>query len=163
MDNIKGNELIITRVFDAPRELVWKAWSEPAQMMKWWGPKGFSAPTINIDFKVGGKFLWCMRGLASPDGTIADYWNTGEYTKIVPMELIVYRDSFADEYGNRVPATHYGMEGFAKVVEVTVTLEEINGKTTMTVRHKGLPEGDMRESCRQGWNSSFDKLAESLK
>jgi uncharacterized protein YndB with AHSA1/START domain len=57
--------MIITRVFDAPRELVWRAWTDPQYVMQWWGPKGFSCPSCEIDFRVGGKYLLCMRG---PDG-----------------------------------------------------------------------------------------------
>jgi len=52
-------------VFDAPRELVWKAWTEPARVMRWWGPKGFISPACDIDLRVGGKYLYCERG---PDG-----------------------------------------------------------------------------------------------
>ena len=63
--------LSITRIFDAPRELVWKAWTNPEMFRKWWGPKGFTCPVSRIDFRVGGKYLSCMRG---PDGK--DYWST---------------------------------------------------------------------------------------
>ena len=53
--------MVVTRIFDAPRELVWKAWTDPQYVMQWWGPKGFTAPVCKIDFRVGGKFLCCMR------------------------------------------------------------------------------------------------------
>lgn len=151
--------LIITRIFDAPRERVWKAWTDPEHFKKWWGPKDFTSPSCKIDFRVGGKFLYCMRG---PDGK--DYWNTGVYREIFPMERIVYTDSFADEKGNMVPASHYGMPGeWPSELLVTVTFEEQDGKTKMTLHHVGLPVGEMIEQCRAGWNQSFDKLAESLK
>src|SRR5437762_801308 len=99
-----GSALVITRTFDAPRELVWRAWTEPERLMRWWGPKDFTAPISKIDLRVGGKYLNCMRG---PDGK--DYYTTGEYVEIVPLERLVYTDSFADEKGNVVPATYYGM------------------------------------------------------
>src|SRR6267143_724660 len=156
-DNTK-NEISITRIFDAPGELVWKAWTEPEMFKKWWGPKDFTAPVIKIDFRVGGKYLYCMR---APDGK--DYWSTGTYEEIVPLERIVCTDSFADEHGNVVPATHYGMEDFPLKLQVTVTLEEQEGKTKMTLRHVGIPVGKMNELCQAGWNQSFDKLAKSLK
>jgi uncharacterized protein YndB with AHSA1/START domain len=80
------------------------------------------------------------------------------------MERIVLTDSFADEQGNVVPASYYGMgEDFPQELEVTVTLEEVGDKTRMTLRHAGMPEGEMREQTRAGWNESFDKLAESLR
>jgi uncharacterized protein YndB with AHSA1/START domain len=60
-----GREVVITRVFDAPRELVWKAWTEPERVMRWWGPNGYSCPVAKIDLRVGGEYLYCMR---SPEG-----------------------------------------------------------------------------------------------
>jgi uncharacterized protein YndB with AHSA1/START domain len=156
--NDRKRELIITRVFDAPRELVWKAWTEPERMMRWWGPKDFTSPLCKLDLRVGGKYLCCMR---SPDGK--DYWSTGVYREIVPLERIVYTDSFADENGNVVPGTHYGMSSDMPLeMLVTVTFEEQGGKTKMTLRHVGLPAGTMSDLAGQGWNLSFDKLAESI-
>jgi uncharacterized protein YndB with AHSA1/START domain len=98
------NELVINRTFNAPRELVWKAWTEPERLIRWWGPKGFTAPSCTLDLRVGGTYLYCMRSLEGQD-----YWNTGVYREIVVPERIVCSDSFADEKGNVVPATHYDM------------------------------------------------------
>ncbi len=156
-------DLIITRFFDAPRERVWQAWTKPEHFKEWWGPKGFTAPLISIDFRTGGKYLYCMRG-SGPDGVVRDYWTTGVYREIVPMERIVCADSFADEKGNVVSASYYGMPGdWPLELTVTVAFEEHDGKTKMTLRHEGLPEGQMKEDCEAGWNESFDKLAKSLK
>jgi len=156
------HELIIERVFDAPRELVWKAWTEPEQVMRWWGPKGFTAPAAKIDFRVGGKYLNCMRGPAGTDFD-KDFWSTGVYREIVPLERIVCTDSFADEHGNVVPASHYGMAGdFPLEMLVTVTFEEQGGKTKLTLHHAGIPAGEHRDGANQGWSESLDKLAEYL-
>ncbi len=153
------DELIITRIFDAPRELVWNAWTEPEHLQRWWGPKDFTAPACKIDFRVGGKYLFCMK---SPDGK--DYWSTGVYREIVPLERIVCTDSFADEHGNIVPATYYGMSSdFPLEMLVTVTFEELGEKTKMTLKHTGLPTGEMTEQTGAGWNESFDKMAKSFK
>ena len=152
------DELTITRIFDAPREKVWKAWTTPEEVKKWWGPKYFTAPVSKIDLRVGGKYLSCMRG---PDGK--DYWSTGVYRELVPMERIVVTDSFADEKGNVVPASHYGMAGdFPLELLVTVTFEELGNKTKMVLRHEGIPFGMMREMTETGWSESFDKLAEQI-
>jgi len=152
-------ELVITRIFDAPRKAVWKAWTEPERMKLWWGPKGFTAPVIKIDFRVGGTILSCMR---SPEGR--DFWGTGVYREIVPLERIVVMDSFADEHGVVVPATHYGMgSDFPLELLVTTTFEDVEGKTRMTMKHAGLPAGETLDQTRTGWNESFDKLAEILK
>jgi uncharacterized protein YndB with AHSA1/START domain len=153
-----GKDLVITRVFDAPRELVWKAWTEPEHCMRWWGPKGFTCPVCRVDLRVGGAYLNCMR---SPEGQ--DYWSTGVYREIVPPERLVCTDSFADEKGNVVPATHYGMSAdFPLEMLVTVTFGEEAGKTRLTLEHAGLPPGKDLDDCRAGWSQSFDKLAAAL-
>lgn len=151
-------ELVITRVFNAPRKLVWKAWTEPEHFKKWWGPKNFTSPVCKIDLRVGGAYLSCMH---SPEGQ--DFWSTGVYREIVPLERLVYTDSFSDAQGNVVPASHYGMPGdFPLEMLVTVSFEEDGGKTRMTLRHTGLP-ATMNDMTNAGWNESFDKLAESLR
>lgn len=94
-------DLLITRVFNAPRKRVWQAWTEPEQVKRWQGPKGFIIPEVKVDLRVGGTSLLCMR---SPDDK--DYWSTGTYREIVDMEKIVVTDSFADEKGNEVPASY---------------------------------------------------------
>src|SRR5437867_13412021 len=96
------NELTIVRVFDAPREAVWKAWTDPEGAKRWWGPEGFTAPFIKIDLRVGGKYLFCMR---SPDGR--DCWSTGVYREIVPLQRTVSTDSFADQNVNVVRSSQY--------------------------------------------------------
>lgn len=157
-DFVAEQELVITRVFDAPREHVWKAWIEPARVMRWWGPKNFTTPVARINLHEGGTYLNCMR---SPEGR--DFWSTGEYREIVPLERLVFTDSFADEQGNVVPASHYGMEGnWPLKLMVTVTFEALGNKTRMTLHHTGIPAGTMKELTQAGWNESFDKLAAYL-
>ena len=149
---------VITRVFDAPRQLVWKAWTEPEHLMRWWGPKDYTSPVCRIDFRVGGTYLFCMR---SPAGK--DYWSTGVYREIVPMERFVCTDAFADADGNVVPAASYGMTGeWPDELLVTVTFEDHQGKTRLSLKHVGIPTGEMSELTQTGWNESLDKLAESL-
>jgi uncharacterized protein YndB with AHSA1/START domain len=157
--NSDRTELTLTRVFDAPRQRVWQAWTEPEQVMRWWGPEGYTSPACRIDLRVGGSYLFCMR---SPEGH--DYWSTGSYREIVPLERLAFTDSFADEQGNVVPASHYGMEeGFTLELQVTVTFEPRDGKTTMTLRHSGFPPGPVAAMTTAGWNESFDKLAEAIR
>jgi uncharacterized protein YndB with AHSA1/START domain len=152
------SELIITRVFEAPRELLWKAWTDPESSKRWWGPKNFTSPVSKIDLRVGGKYLSCMR---SPEGQ--EFWSTGVYREIVPLERLVLTDSFADEDGNVVQASHYGMPGdWPLELLVTVTFETVGNETKMVLRHAGIPSGTMLDNTRTGWNESFDKLAELL-
>ena len=163
MTTMTEKGIVITRIFDAGRERVWRAWTNPIEFMSWWGPKGFTSPAASIEFRVGGWYLNCMRG-PGPDGVVKDYWSTGEYREIVPLEKIVYSDSFADEKGNPVPASYYGMPGeWPLEMTVTVTFNSIGDKTEMILQHEGIPAGTMTEECREGWSQSFDKLEEILK
>ena len=154
---IKGNKLTFTRTFDAPRERVWKTWTEPDRVKRWWGPEFFTAPFIKIDLRVGGKYLFCMR---SPEGS--DFWSSGVYREIVPMNRIVYSQNFADEMGNIIPASQIGLPGnWPPEIMVTVTFEEKGGKTKITVQEVGIPE-EMREMAKLGMDQSLDKFAKVL-
>jgi uncharacterized protein YndB with AHSA1/START domain len=100
--------------------------------------------------------------MQGPDGQ--KIWSTGVYQELVAPERIVYKDSFADEEGNAVSASYYGMGNDIPFgMTVTVTFEDMSGKTKMTLRHEGIPAGEMSEMTVQGWNESFDKLVISLK
>ncbi len=153
-----GKELVIRRTFDAPSKRVWKAFTDPGELRGWWGPKGFTTPFFSLDLHVGGVFRYCMR---SPEGK--DYWGTGVIREVVTGKRIVYTDSFADEKGNVVPATYYGLNPDTPLeMLATLTFEGANGKTKVTLRHAGLPIGPDRDGAAQGWNEMFDKLAASL-
>lgn len=152
------HELVITRVFDAPPELVWRAWSECEHLIKWWGPRGYTTPSCRIDFRVGGTYHYCMRSEEN-----VEIWGTGTYLDIVPMKRIYATDSFADERGNIVAATHYGMPANIPLeMRIDVTFEDLDGKTRMVLKHIGLPPGEMSAGASVGWNESFDKLADTL-
>jgi uncharacterized protein YndB with AHSA1/START domain len=152
------HDLSITRLFGAPRELVWKAWTDPNHLMQWWGPKMFTAPVCRIDLRIGGTYLFCMR---SAEGQ--DIWSTGVYREIVPLRRLVCTDSFADEQGTIVPASRYGFtDEMPPEVMVTVTFEDLQDDTRLTLKHSGLPRGKMGELTGLGWSESFDKLARAL-
>jgi uncharacterized protein YndB with AHSA1/START domain len=149
--------LVITRIFDAPRELVWKAWTDPKYVMQWWGPKGFTSPSCEIDLRVGGRYLLCMR---APDGQ--EFWSGGEYTEIIAPEKIVAVLFYADKNGRVEPknVSHF-IEGHRPAdsndVEVrdVVTFEEIgSGQTKLTFKRSHWDEGE-----DTGSNQIFDKLA----
>jgi uncharacterized protein YndB with AHSA1/START domain len=149
-------EIVITRVLDAPRGLVFEAWTEPEHVKRWWGPNGFTTPVVRIDLRPGGVWHNCMR---SPDGR--DYWSRGVYREIVKPERIVTTDSFADAEGNRVEPTEYGMSAsWPSEALLTVTFDEHDGRTRLTLRHAvgGAPAPE-REMCQQGWSESLDRLA----
>ena len=152
-------EIVITRVFDAPRERVFKAWTEPERFVRWWGPNGFTTPFCTMDVRPGGVLRYCMR---SPQGQ--DFWGRGVYREIVAPERIVYTDTFSDQDGHPVPPTHYGMSAdFPPETLVTLTFAAHAGKTTLTLQFSvGSAPASEREMCRQGWAESLDRLDESL-
>jgi len=148
--------MVITRIFDAPRALVWKAWTEPQYVMQWWGPKGFTAPVCKIDFRVGGKFLCCMK---SPDGQ--EGWNGGEYDEIVPHEKIVYSLYFADSQGNKVDPAQLGIEHEAieDARDVVIFEDFGNGQTKITMIGNETMEEAKNSGQVEGWNEILDKVA----
>jgi uncharacterized protein YndB with AHSA1/START domain len=148
--------MVITRIFDAPRALVWKAWTDPQYVMQWWGPKGFTAPVCKIDFRVGGKFLCCMR---SPDAQ--EGWNGGEYYEIVPQEKIVYSMYFADAQGNKVDPAELGMEHEAiEGARDMVMFEDYGqGQTKITLIGNETMEEATKSGQLEGWNEILDKVA----
>ena len=147
MDQLEVGQIEVTRTFEAPLELLWKAWTEPEHFMKWYGPKGFTAPTCEIDLREGGRHLWSM---SSPDGM--QMYFTGVYKVVVPMERLVFTDSMSDAEGNVM-----GMgEGMSESMDVTVTFAFAEGKTTVTVSHVG------HEQAGMGWEQAFDKLTAVL-
>ncbi len=162
------DKIIITRIFDAPRDLVWKAWTTPELVKEWWGPKDFTAPSIQMDFRVGGKYLFCMHG---PKGTEfdKDFWSAGRFKEIVPKKKIVSTDFFSDEKGNKVNPTTYGLDpAYPPEATVIVTFESVlDDQTKLTIEYP-RPASDaafeaMKKSrMEDGWNSSFDKLQKTL-
>ena len=148
----------IERTFDLHAKKLWQAWTEPESCKKWWGPKDFTCPHCEIDFKVGGKYLNCMR---SSEG--AEFWSTGVYKEIIPGKKIVFTDSFSDKNGNAIPASDLNMPGnWPMELLVTVTFEETGGKTKMNMQQVGVPQ-EMYDECIKGWNECFDKLEEKMK
>jgi uncharacterized protein YndB with AHSA1/START domain len=154
----KTKTLHITRTFDAPREKVWEAWTQPEHLKKWWGPKDFTAPHIQNDLRTGGKFLYAMHGPAGSEFD-KDMYSGGEYLEVIPMEKIVATDNFTDEHGNIMSPEEYGMPGeWPEQMKVTVTFEDAGpGKTKLTIVHEGHPE-DFADMAEQGWNESLDKF-----
>jgi uncharacterized protein YndB with AHSA1/START domain len=152
-------ELVISRIINAPRKLVFRAWTDPEHFMRWWGPKGYTVPFCKIDPRPGGRIRFCMR---SPEGH--DIWNGGVFQEVVAPERLVSTDYFTDEQGNPVPPTRYGMGAdFPAEAVITVTFEEHEtGQTKLTLRQT-LPASVAQQSAaQQGWSESFDRLAEYL-
>jgi uncharacterized protein YndB with AHSA1/START domain len=150
--------LVITRIIDAPRKLVFEAWTDPAHLVHWWAPNGCTTPFCKVDLRVGGKIHFCMR---MPDGL--EIWGLGIYTEIIKPERIVYTDTFADAEGNVVTPAHYGMSsGHPAETEVRVSFAEHDGKTNLTLRHAVPASFAEREEMQQGWSQMLDRLSKEL-
>jgi uncharacterized protein YndB with AHSA1/START domain len=148
--------MVVTGVFDAPRELVWKAWTDPKYVMQWWGPKGFTSPVCQMDFRVGGKSLLCMK---TPDGQ--EFWNAVEYHEIVLHEKIVSSMYFSDSKGNKIEPEELGIEQKAIDGAYDVTLFEDLGNGQMRLTHIGNePMESAKDSGQfEGWVETLDKIA----
>jgi len=147
------NVLFLERVISAPREKVFKAWSDPKQLVKWWGPNGFTTPVCEMDFRVGGKTRFCMR---SPDGQ--EIWCGGVYKEIVENERIVCTDYFTDPEGNVVSPEGYGMSDWPVETIIEINFEDLDGRTRLTVRHYPVAPSKDRENANEGWSQTLDRL-----
>src|SRR5216684_3873158 len=142
----KEKELALTRVFDAPRELVFKVWTDPKQVAQWWGPRGFTNPVGELDSRPGGAIRIHMRG---PDGTV--YPMTGVFQEIVEPERLIFTSAALDEKGH-------------PLFEVlnTVTFAEQGGKTTLTLQARVVQStaaaAPYLEGMEAGWTQSLERL-----
>ena len=158
-----SKEFVISRVFDAPRDKVWKAWTEAERLKQWWGPSGFKVHTCKVDLRLGGVFLY---GMKAPDGS--DMWGKFTYREIEAPRRLVFIVSFSDPKGG--VTRHPWSPGWPLELLSTVTFEEQGGKTKVTVQwipheaseaeRKTFDEG--RDSMKQGWTGTFDQFAEYL-
>lgn len=154
------SDLVVTRVFDAPVEELWKYWTVPERLQAWWGPATYTAPKVEMDLREGGKLLWCMQ--APPDQGGKLYCNSGVFRKIVPNERLEFNIGFSDEQGNRIAASQAGMD-MPDEFEAEVRLESLGGKTVMTYIERHWPLTQMFAYAFAGMNESLDKLEAALK
>ena len=148
--------MVVTRIFDAPREMVWKAWTDPKYIMQWWGPKGFTAPVCEMDFRIGGKSLCCMK---APDGQ--EFRNAVEYHEIVLHEKIVSSMYFSDSKGNKIDPAELGLEDEAIEGAFDVTLFEDlgNGRTKLTYIGNEPMKSAKESGQMEGWIEILEKVA----
>jgi uncharacterized protein YndB with AHSA1/START domain len=141
-------EVSLTRVFDAPPQLVWMAWTDPRHMAQWWGPKGFTNPVCELDVRQGGAIRIHMR---APNGAVHPM--TGTFEEIIPPERLVFTAVARDHDGNALLEAH-----------TTVTFEDVGGRTKLTVHARAVGIApiapQMLAGMEMGWTQSLERLAE---
>ena len=158
-----GKEFVISRTFDAPRERVWKAWSEAEQLERWWGPKGFAIHIAKLAFRPGGVFHYRMRASNGHE-----MWGRFAYREIVAPERIIFVSSFSDEKGGIARAPFSETWPFEILNNLTLTEED--GKTVVMLRGGPINATDEErkmfagffDSMRQGFGGTFDQLEAHL-
>ena len=140
-----GLELRIERIIRAPRERVFRAWTDPKQAVQWWGPKSYPATFLEMDVRVGGRWVGKLRSVA--DGTVLSHH--GVFREIVPPSLISFTFQW-DAEGER------GMETL-----VTLTFEDLGGSTRFTLHQAPFITAAERDGHIEGWNSALDRLERS--
>jgi uncharacterized protein YndB with AHSA1/START domain len=143
---------VIDRVLDAPIDLVWQLWTEPAHFGAWYGPTGATIPVAEMDVRPGGARRVCME-MTTPGGPM-QMWFIGEYREVVAPERLVYTEAMADEHGAALEPT--GLPGEHPTTEVTVELEALGDRTRMVLTHAGIPADSPGAA---GWAMAIDKLA----
>lgn len=141
--SVADRDLVITRLFDAPCELMFKAWTDPAHVRHWMGPRGFTAHRIEYDFRPGGAWRLCLR----PDDGGVELWQSGVYRKIVRPALLEFTFGWDGKDGQPRQETL-----------VTITFADEAGKTRMTFRQAVFESVKERDGHQVGWNSAFDRL-----
>jgi uncharacterized protein YndB with AHSA1/START domain len=156
-------DLVITRIIDAPVEMVWKAWTDPKHVMRWWGPKDYTSPSAKIDLREGGKFVFSM--LAPKEQGSVEHFTAGIYQKIVPMEFLEFTQGLSDKDGNPIDPASVGMPpDFPAEIRTTIEFKaKAKGEMTeLVITEYDWTMGQMSVYSYAGMHQSIDKLAASL-
>jgi uncharacterized protein YndB with AHSA1/START domain len=160
-EEASDREFVITRVFDAPRELVWKAWTEPKHMAQWWGPHTFTNPVCELEVRRGGGCRMVMRG---PDGV--EHPSKGVYREVAEPERLVMsldHSELSDEWHDLVNPNRDRSKGKPTLeARTTVTFEEQGDKTKLTIRvhfeSAAIRDALLKIGMSQGWSQSLERL-----
>jgi uncharacterized protein YndB with AHSA1/START domain len=148
----------ITRVFDAPRERVFRAWTDPQTLVRWFAPHGCAVRFRAIDVRPGGEFHSCIR---TPDGT--ECWCRGVYREVVAPSRLVFTMAVANERGDPVDPVDVGMDPeWPRETLVTVTLEDAAGKTRLTLHQTVRESLARRTGAHPSWLQMLDRMAEDI-
>lgn len=152
-----AKQIAISRIFNAPIELVWKVWTDPALVKRWWGPKHFISPVARLDFREGGKSIVSMQAPKEMGGR--EFYSVWEYKRIIPLEIIEFVQSLSDSDGHKTDPVKLGMPpDFPIDIETVVTFREVaDGKTEMTVTEYA-EFGTISNFAQIGLEQSIEKM-----
>jgi uncharacterized protein YndB with AHSA1/START domain len=156
------HDLTVTRVFDAPVEQVWRAWTEGERVKRWWGPNGFTAPVATMDVREGGRSLVCMR--APKELGSRDMYNTWTYGKVQPRERLEFVLRFTDAAGTPLDPAEMGLPpGIPlEVPHVIVFRSLAPRRTELTISERGYTTAQAHDLSKAGLDQVLDKLASSF-
>jgi uncharacterized protein YndB with AHSA1/START domain len=154
----KKEELIVTRIIDAPVEIVWQAWTEPEHVMHWWGPKDYSSPSAKIDLRVGGQYVFAMQAPKEQGWQVS--YTSGVYQRIVPMQVLEFTQGLSDADGNRIDPSQIGMPAdFPKELHTVVAFRARGDMTELTITQTGWVPSQMFVYALAGTQQQTDKLS----
>jgi uncharacterized protein YndB with AHSA1/START domain len=138
--------LVIERIFDAPRSLVFRAWIEPQHLFRWFGPRGYTVPSYTLDPRPGGGWRCCM---VSPEGS--EHWVGGVFREVLEPERLAFTWAHENADGT-----------FGHETLITVTFADLGERTGLTLRQETFESIEARDDHRNGWSSAIECLAEYL-
>ncbi|MEO7485769.1 MAG: SRPBCC domain-containing protein [Ferruginibacter sp.] len=152
-----AKQIEVTRTFNAPVEMVWKLWTDPELIKRWWGPKHFTSPVATIDFQEGGKSIVSMQAPAEMGGQV--FYSAWVYTTIIPLQTIEFIQSLSDEEGNKINPTQVGMPpDFPADIQTIVTFKKIDNSTTEMTVTEFADFGTISNFAQIGLEQSLDKM-----
>jgi uncharacterized protein YndB with AHSA1/START domain len=153
-----AKQIEVTKTFNAPVELVWKVWTDPELVKRWWGPKHYTSPVAKIDFQEGGKSIVCMKAPKEMGGQ--EFYSVWMYVKIIPFKTIEFIQSLSDKDGNKTDPSKLGLPSdFPLDIQTIVTFREITNSQTEMIVTEYADFGTISNFAQIGLEQSLDKMA----
>lgn len=159
MASDETTNVVVNRILNAPVATVWKLWTDPELVTKWWGPQDYTSPSAKIDLREGGSYIFSMRAPQYQGG--AESFTSGVYKKIVPLERLEFTQNITDGDGTPLPADQLP-EDFSQNVHTVVEFNDVNGLTELTITEHGWTRSLMSVFAYAGMHQSLDKFTADL-
>ncbi len=153
------NDLVITRIINAPVATVWRMWTDPAAIVRWWGPEDYTSGSATVDLREGGNYVFAMRAPDYQGG--AESFTSGVYEEVVALRRLVFTQRLSDAEGNPLPADQLP-PGFPSEVRTIVEFGELGGMTSLTITEQGWAPSPMRVFAYAGMHQSLDKMTTAV-